>query len=235
MRKLESCESRFLWKYGSYSRNAWKTFAYHRLGTAVMRLPQGYLTCSLISALVWHIQVALVIQTDLGTRPAVEKFCLVKGQDGASTAASRSRVWIGGSGGRGGRRWGALQTCQALVTGRLAFAECWETLGRGAPSGVAGFLREENWLFFANAKIEVLFINLALLAVNSVLARLRANWQMRRPNIIQNWFWSTDFGTDLHKIVFQHPKSKSTANLSDNSPNDSTVCCKICYFLLNWL
>jgi len=61
-------------------------------------------------------------------------------------------------------------------------------LGRGAPSGVAGFLREENWLFFANAKIEVLFISLALLAVNSVLARLRANWQMRRPNIIQNWF-----------------------------------------------
>jgi len=29
MRKLESCESRFLWKNESYSRTTWKTFAYH--------------------------------------------------------------------------------------------------------------------------------------------------------------------------------------------------------------
>jgi len=29
MRKLESCESRFLWQNGSYSRTTWKTFVYH--------------------------------------------------------------------------------------------------------------------------------------------------------------------------------------------------------------
>jgi len=29
MRKLESYESRFLWKTVSYSRTTWKTFAYH--------------------------------------------------------------------------------------------------------------------------------------------------------------------------------------------------------------
>jgi len=29
VRTLESCESRFSWKNGSYSRATWKTFAYH--------------------------------------------------------------------------------------------------------------------------------------------------------------------------------------------------------------
>ena len=37
IRKLESCESRFLWKNGSYSRTTWRTFAYHRLGTPGVR------------------------------------------------------------------------------------------------------------------------------------------------------------------------------------------------------
>jgi len=42
MHELESCESRFLWKNGSYLRTTWKTFTYHwwyvydRLGTPVL-------------------------------------------------------------------------------------------------------------------------------------------------------------------------------------------------------
>jgi len=42
IRKLESCESKFLWRNGSYSRTTWKTFAYHwwyayhRLGTPAL-------------------------------------------------------------------------------------------------------------------------------------------------------------------------------------------------------
>ena len=33
IRKLESCESRFLWKNASYSRTTWQTFAYTTSGT----------------------------------------------------------------------------------------------------------------------------------------------------------------------------------------------------------
>jgi len=60
IRKLESCESRFLWKNGIYSRTTWKTFAYHhRLGTPV--LPS-------LSIFLFFLIVRLGDDRDLGLR-----------------------------------------------------------------------------------------------------------------------------------------------------------------------
>jgi len=68
IRKLESNESRFLWKNGSYSRTTWKTFVYHqwytyhRLGTPdLYKWEQSIMLNLFIICFSLHIALSLIL------------------------------------------------------------------------------------------------------------------------------------------------------------------------------